>query len=142
MRTKEEVIKEAWGEYWDKLTPDMQELCLQKNDGGLHQRDLFSLFQDVDLEFFEYYSSISAEEPYRKNGIRPKSLSGIEDNNGWIRIESEEDLPKDCGDYWVYDDDGDIGYYMFNLFEEDFEHVKENGITHYQPIIKPKPPLY
>ena len=28
---------------------------------------------------------------------RPKALKGIEDNNGWIKIESVEDLPKEEG---------------------------------------------
>ena len=29
--------------------------------------------------------------------FRPKSLHGIENNNGWIKIESIEDLPKENG---------------------------------------------
>ena len=29
--------------------------------------------------------------------FRPKSLRGIENNNGWIKIESIEDLPKENG---------------------------------------------
>ena len=29
--------------------------------------------------------------------FRPKSLQGIENNNGWIKIESEKDLPKEKG---------------------------------------------
>jgi hypothetical protein len=35
---------------------------------------------------------------------RPKSLDGIENNNGWIKIESKDDLPKK-GKYWGFTKD-------------------------------------
>lgn len=58
----------------------------------------------------------------------------------WIKIESEEDLPKEITECFVYDDDGDIGYYTFGILDDDNEYIKENGVTHYMPIIKPEPP--
>lgn len=38
--------------------------------------------------------------------VRPKSLQGIENNNGWIKIESEADLPERNDEqeyYWIHE---------------------------------------
>src|SRR5690606_38260945 len=59
----------------------------------------------------------------------------------WIKINSEADLPKEITECFVYDDDGDIGYYTFGILDDDDnEYIKENGVTHYAPMIKPQPP--
>lgn len=68
-------------------------------------------------------------------------LQGTENNNGWIRIESEEGLPKDSFNYYLYCSEGRI------LRMEEYEYFKkyidtEIEATHYQPIVKPKPPVY
>lgn len=34
------------------------------------------------------------ENGVRKSMVRPKALDGLEENNGWIKIESESDMPK------------------------------------------------
>ena len=65
----------------------------------------------------------------------------IEDNNGWIKIESEEDLPKD-GHYWVITKEG-----ILTDSPKDKDLFQDNSywlsnFTHYQPIVKPKPPIY
>lgn len=49
-----------------------------------------------------YWDSLSSKMKSNSTGVingdslfyRPKSLNGIEDNNGWHRIETTEDLPK------------------------------------------------
>ena len=58
----------------------------------------FNDFGDVSFGKLD----IKNEKLERKfNGVvysyRPKSLQGIENNNGWIKIESEKDLPKEKG---------------------------------------------
>jgi hypothetical protein len=74
---------------------------------------------------------------------RPKSLKGIEDNNGWVKIESEDDLPNESGLFWIVQH----GY----VINEPCNYYKSTKIwviqfnqypTHYQPIIKPNEPLY
>jgi hypothetical protein len=65
----------------------------------------------------------------------PKAIQGIETNNGWIKIESEEQfelIPN--GEYHWYDEIH--GYYE----NGDIPNYKK--YTHYQPITKPKPPIY
>jgi len=72
--------------------------------------------------------------------IRPKSLQGIENNNGWIKIESEEDLPKEFTKYWVIDkSDGKMYQREFDKSTKEF--FLEYS-THYQPIVKPQPPIF
>ena len=70
------------------------------------------------------------------------------ENNGWIKIESEDDLPKEYGEYYFrttyntmitysgWYSSSDKKFYDRNHYFEIIE------VTHYQPIIKPKPPIY
>jgi hypothetical protein len=64
--------------------------------------------------------------------------------DNWIKIESEEDLPKEDGLFWHYDDDVKFMSVWHKPWNE--TQIKtgfEKGLlTHYQPIQKPQPPLY
>lgn len=125
MKTKEEVIKEAWGELWGKINKRGKEQAFEDN-GYCHKNYIIA---EISLE--------TESLPYHDNKfIRPKSLNGIENNNGWIKINSEEDFPKESGEYWVVHNNK-ISHRII---------VKDSYIdkytTHYQPIEKPKPPLY
>lgn len=72
------------------------------------------------------------------HSIRPKSLSGIENNNGWIRITDVEKVPtENC---WIYKEW--IGDMFIGYFYNEYGHNVHKDATHYQPIVKPKPPLY
>lgn len=74
---------------------------------------------------------------------RPKTLQGIESNNGWTRIESVDDIPKEITECYIFDDDGDISYFTFGFdSQKDYDEVVNGVITHYQPIIKPEAPIY
>lgn len=139
MKTKEEVIKEAWGDLYslgvgidengwlrgDYLENKTKDILKTKDCIEVKRRAMHDLgFYDSSIEIF-----------------RPKSLKSIENNNGWIRINSEEDLPKN-GNYWViYNDDTISDCVKENELFEDDEYWLKN-ITHYQPINKPQPPLY
>jgi len=62
------------------------------------------------------------------------------DNNGWIKIESEADLPKAYGYYFEFDNlSNDVNIIQFRL--ENIVYWIEN-VTHYQPITKPLKPIY
>jgi hypothetical protein len=119
MKTKEDVIKEAYGEFFE-VEKENIDTNGWTNDSDRHRFN--------DLEFNEKHSV-----------MRPLSLKGIENNNGWIKIESEADLPKIIGDYWSFD-----GKEVCN---HHFEHspfwIKQwKYVTHYQPIQKPNPPVF
>ena len=89
--TKEEKIKEAYIEVFGEKRIRSIMNYVYKENGFIEGFVLLDLKLDVKNEKLE-----------RKfNGVvysyRPKSLQGIENNNGWIKIESEKDLPKEKG---------------------------------------------
>ena len=96
-----------------------------------------------ELNNDKYHYDIINDKSFYK--IRPKSLQGIENNNGWIKIESENDLPKEDNWFYVFRLDNSI---VLSKFRKEFnrwevyEGLPTKGITHYQTIIKPKPPIY
>lgn len=138
MKTKEEVIREAYGVCWDQVKEFVDE------DGWCSdcQIDLNNKGYNTWLEYIpadcKEMHIVYGEPEY---WYRPKSLSGIENNNGWIRIESEEDLPKDSFNYYAFCSNGSV--MTFNDFEYYKEYIiPELKVTHYQPIVKPKYPIY
>lgn len=78
--------------------------------------------------------------------FRPKSLQGIENNNGWINIESEDDLPKESGVYEACINEEYIGRIRFSREFNEWSCIYDSDNlrfpSHYQPIIKPQPPIY
>ena len=84
--TKQEKIKEAYGEYWEILKDYVE------RNGWMTVSDLLHL----KLPIFKYIQcDVDDIEDIR--AYRPKTLKGIEDNNGWTKIEFIEDLPKEKG---------------------------------------------
>lgn len=129
--TKEEKIKEAWGEYYSDVIDFMNE------NGGVYaghiERGIPYILDCVNLE------KISPLE------YRPKLLKGIENNNGWIKIESEDDLPKEIIECRTcfYDGRNYVEGVIKKRSPEELSRLKYiNEITHYQPIIKPEPPIF
>lgn len=121
MKTKEQAIEEAYGEHFEKCNPD---------ENGWSLSDNSAFYPEIEF---------SPENHYY---WRPKSLQGIENNNGWVKIESEEDLPKDL----------DGLYHLTHIDKQKFlpsesyfileKLWRSKTITHYQPIKIPKPPHY
>ncbi len=136
MKTKEEVIQIAYGEYWEQVKDYVDENGWCKTRKGIG----FAQIQQSELhiEFKKDYN-------FSSYPFRPKSLQNIEDNNGWISINSEKDLPKDIS----------TDYYGGRFIESKFEmlkyhldllsildHIKHGLVTHYQPIVKPLKPIH
>lgn len=123
MKTKEESIKQAWGNNIPNGGID--------ENGWSKKSCTYGTFDVIKYDQQHYL-----EGAY----IRPKSLKGIENNNGWIKIESEKDLPKENGECFVIDSTGKIEIvhyrYLRNCILEGWPY------THYQPINKPLKPLY
>lgn len=122
--TKEEKIKEAYGSRYHKLKESID------SNGWINQnittRALFDSLQFNDKE----------------NLMRPLELRGIENNNGWIKIESESDLPKDeIVEYDGYCIECDV--FIRNIGSSKIETLySKNQITHYQPIKRLLKPIY
>lgn len=141
--TKEEKIKEAW------CNQNLDEI---DENGWINIGYLVNGLDDVELwlanNYFKRninnweidYSELDNGE-FINTRIRPKSLKGIENNNGWIKIEGQHDLPDIDTDYWVVYK-GEVTKRAFNHRWPRSVGFWTDNITHYQPIEKPKPPLY
>lgn len=127
MTAKEEKIREAYGEYWESV----KEYIIDNGWCTVRRHILFDkIIKNIEIEIGGYQ-------------WRPKSLQGIEKNNGWIKIESEGDLPKDELDcFFIKDSLIYTGLWDNRLkrFYSGSEWITK--ITHYQPIQKPKQPIY
>lgn len=131
--TKQEKIQEVYGEQWSVYKDD-----IDLNDGTLND---FVIGHDEKMSIWVLSNCIRIKQD-GNGGFSwlPITLQGIENNNGWIKIESESDLPKEDGAYWHYDD----GMVWHNPWDKDEIKIgyTQKLITHYKPITKPQPPLY
>lgn len=124
--TKQEAIKQAYGEHWNEVKDYVDE-------NGYANLDYSFTYEDIGLELQE------------NGNWRPKSIQGIETNNGWIKIESEKDLPteRDMNDTLVIDKNGIMETVSSNTLKWVYSRNHWiNYYTHYQTIAKPKPPIY
>lgn len=148
--TKEEKIQEAYGKHWNEVWAfiDDNGYCTQidytkSTSERRNHRTLFEMGFREDDGLLE--TGMCAKTG--NNVWRPKSLQGIENNNGWIKIESEEDLPKEELDCHFVFKKNDIKYQTFGVWDNKLKSfwsgaLRINYVTHYQPIIKPKLPIY
>ena len=125
--TKQEKIKEAWGEYYYKIKNELDE------HGRYNYFDLDSIKRKYKLWQFE---NIETNQINNLNLLIPSSIKGIETNNGWIKIESEEQRFPD-EDLWICNFNGNKQPFIHDAY--DFIPEK---YTHYQPIEKPELPIY
>lgn len=131
---KNKVIKEAYGESYNKFTIDdngwvIIGFCCNGDD------DVQELLTEYDSKLLLKDLDIINSDPYGEDGIisfRPKSLDGLETNNGWIKI--EDAFPENDELYLVISKKRKI----FNAVPLAFKLMK---VTHWQPIILPTLPL-
>ena len=78
-----------------------------------------------------------------------KTKEELINNNGWIRIENESDLPKDTEENLIYNAITTTGKMIVIYYNRSLRKICKYGtkkevfgITYYQPICKPKPPIY
>ena len=135
---KQEAIKKAYGEHWERLNNFINEDGVFIGDTDMISDELFN-----EWAFIGSSKDINSEKLI--SGSRPKSLKGIENNNGWMRIESEADLPKEGMHHSILLDSECInGYRNYDVivFYEVNSKFRKKEISHYQPIEIPKTPIY
>lgn len=136
MENKQKAIEKAYGEHWEAVKDYVDEngwVYTQtkhfNNISGLSHSNLQTTIFNSEMEYY----------------WRPKSLQGIETNNGWIKIESESDLPSEKIKVWFFTfGEEKIGTFhpLLKEFRTESNIYNYGSVTHYQPIIKPKPPIY
>lgn len=135
---KEEAIRKAYGEYWGRLPKKIKEEIFLL-DGWLDWLSLNDI--SLGLLWFEIRNSLDANIDSDNDRLRPKTLQGIENNNGWIRIESEEDLPtlEDDSEFWIANENEIFNFTAYSLQVQ--RKWENKTLSHYQPIVKPEKPI-
>jgi len=123
--TKQEKIKQGYGIYSDIA------LGLCDENGWIKGSEYYTYFpqnKDKKIGIDEYIY------------FRPKSLQGIEDNNGWTKIESEKDLPDLIGENIIFYRNGLTTTYP----SEDISEDKKTYLkySHFKIRIKYRAPIY
>lgn len=132
---KEEKIKEAWGDDYSKDVIMKGRRCGFKI---ITNMEYISIYQGGD-----WYCE---PDTFESIAFMPTALRQILKNNDWIKIESEDDLPKEL--YIKADVIKNNKTYIYCDYRGDniwwnYEHkILIENATHYQPIEKPKPPIY
>jgi len=138
-----EAIEAAYGEDWDKVKNYVDA------NGWFNCRTRKPIEIDMMMKDFNKYELkqelINGQiETY----LRPTLLKGIENNNGWISVNDK--MPTEIGMYFIVNNEGEVTielaikiteYYNHKVFYH-IEFMNNDKITHWQPIIKPKPPIY
>nr|WP_317632979.1 hypothetical protein [uncultured Flavobacterium sp.] len=119
--TKEEKIKEAWGDLYKKYEKFID------SDGGLFWVYLY------DSDKININLDLLGNVTYR-----PKSLQGIEDNNGWISLLGESNEIEWVKNLELYNIKTKEHYFC----TDENEFIEIGRFTHYKPIVKSKPPIY
>ena len=146
LEAKQEAIKNAYSEYWENVKDYVD------GNGWIKCKDIH-YHKDLGLmrDQIHYIDNGKEWDNFEIISWRIPILQGIENNNGWIRIESEDDLPKEVTNCFIITN-GEM--YATKFYPKNFkgwinvftlDHVVGLGyksVTHYQPIEKPKLPIY
>jgi len=136
--SKLQAIKKAYSNEFSICKPD--------RNGWTYQGKKFC----PDTDLFKNGISIeikSVEREYNGSNIkwRPKSLNGLENNNGWIPIKNFNPKLKECFIKLKFDGDEFVALFVShkNCFV-DFDNQQYNleTVECFIPIVKPKSPLY
>ena len=122
---KQQAIINAYGEYFERCNPD-------ENGWTKYMYDENGLTLSGFEPLGEYQTKNHFIGVYE---WRPEQLSGIENNNGWIRIESEEQYDELPNGYYEW--------YNINTGRQVKSDLWQYGtFIHYKPIISSPPPIY
>lgn len=125
--TKEEKIKDSWGLYWDRL-PEHQKKEALLNNGGVSIG-----YSELQTKLFK---DLRNTKEFILEPCTPKSILGIENNNGWNKI-SEVGYPKDDSfDYHV------INFDFPETIEIALRQEVDKRFTHWRIITNPINPIY
>lgn len=133
--TKQETIEKAYGEHWESVKDFV-------NEHGYCTNWHIPNFGHCYPDFSFHTDSYNGE-----NIWIPSSIRNIENNNGWTKIESEQDLPERDKDYNVIAYDGRI-YGAWLTRNGNWLNNKHNdlsqltNVTHWREKIELPKPIY
>lgn len=153
MNSKEKCIAEAYGELLGKEKYNL--IKNQINENGvcrlMDDRHMFITENTtlLDLGFKRNDERIRNWLDSDGGYFMPKSLDGLENNRGWIKIESEADLPKETTRCWVYNINNKFNFQQDETFNymnvDNFKRQVNKWLkkyTHWKPMHFEKPPIH
>lgn len=132
---KKLAIQKAYGEHYEKLKDFINE------NGWCDFKAAFGDFgnsKGIGIEL-DVCNNYDPKYCYYK---RPVSLTGIDDNNGWIKIiDGKTELgTEDCTILVIDAESKEIGY---GYYSPSLKSIVESGqYSHYQKLVLPKHPIY
>ena len=140
LETKQEAIKKAYGGYWETVKDYVD------GNGWIKCKDIH-YHKDLGLmrDQIHYIDNGKEWDNFEIISWRIPILQGIENNNGWIKIQSEADLPKErMHEVILLDEECMEGYRNYDVivFYEVNSRFRKKEISHYKPIEKSKLPIY
>ena len=136
---KHEAIIQAYGEHFETVKDYID------GNGWYNYHQVYYFGNKKEKMVLDIVCGLETEKSADSKFIRPKSLKGIENNNGWIIIE-ENGLPNNgtkC--HFIisgFEENEYTGYFEDGLFWDGKAAYTASIATHYQPIIKPEKPIY
>lgn len=129
---KQKAIREAWGEYWEQVNKYL-------NEDGIAKRNKETDFLEGLNEIETIYSSAG----FWHDKFRLKKLCGINDNNGWLSVK-EHGLPEEGEFFICLENVQQQGVWSLasKTFYNPPRYCSIDKISHYQPVVKPQPPIY
>lgn len=149
MTPKQKAIKQAYVDCFIQsgMTQQEAERCWNEEHSRYVNEDGYTQAWDDNerylLYVFRYELAIECIIKGTDAGhliFIPKSLQGIDNNNGWKSVENG--LPVEKGDYFGCYPDGSVSCFFFNP-DDDFDvTLFSEELTHYQKITKPDLPIF
>lgn len=149
MNTSEQLKNESIDRIWIAKIGEHNYLPDRKyaleNDGFILLRRFQETMISEQVSSNDYEQKAFAIE-FRKPDvmhIRPIELSGIENNNGWIELNPNDNIKQ--GSYELINIDNPSVYSVrtFNVIANDIRHLELfQHYTHYKPIEKSNPPIF
>lgn len=127
--TKQEKIKEAWGEYYDKIKNDLDE------HGRYNYYDNIPAERKRKLWQFENIVCSVIENTHL---LIPSIIKGIETNNGWNILKGTKNEIQYEGDIWILNKHGEIELWL----QDQYQYLPIDYATHWKSVIKPLKPIY
>lgn len=144
---KNEAIRKAWIAEIGEEAFELLHSQIRHEDGGLSVIGEFDLIKQTREILGE---KLQETDKFKFDGrnLYLVALSGIESNNGWIRIEPDgSNLPDKIIDCWCIKDR--LMFYpllwrkdLMQFQTTDASYYDWQEFTHYQRIVEPQPPIY
>lgn len=133
---KDDIIKQYYDEDY------VQILNRGFNIDSTGACDFYAFPNETFINGYEIFN-IDDQVKVRPLGLK-EALENLENNNGWITIKNEKDLPKENLDCWFISN-GKVyqGKYNYDLRGfESYHFFDMQEVTHYKKIQKPELPIY